>query len=55
VRIQLCSTLANFCLVIVGTFAQALSGSGPAVGIVGAIIVWRFIMGIGIGGDVSYS
>ncbi|KAF8753383.1 Phosphate [Rhizoctonia solani] len=31
--------------------AQALSGSGPAVGIVGAIIVWRFIMGVRYGGD----
>ncbi|CAE6373390.1 unnamed protein product [Rhizoctonia solani] len=42
-------------IIIVGTFAQALSGSGPAVGIVGAIIVWRFIMGIGIGGDYPLS
>ncbi|QRW18214.1 Sugar (and other) transporter [Rhizoctonia solani] len=27
----------------------------PAVGIVGAIIVWRFIMGVGIGGDYPLS
>ncbi|ELU40981.1 inorganic phosphate transporter [Rhizoctonia solani AG-1 IA] len=42
-------------IIIVGTFAQALSGSGPAVSILGAIIVWRFIMGIGIGGDYPLS
>ncbi|CUA68526.1 Repressible high-affinity phosphate permease [Neurospora crassa OR74A] [Rhizoctonia solani] len=42
-------------IIIAGTFAQALSGSGPAVGIIGALIVWRFIMGVGIGGDYPLS
>ncbi|QRV90022.1 Sugar (and other) transporter [Ceratobasidium sp. AG-Ba] len=42
-------------IIIGGTFAQALSGHGPAVGIIGALIVWRFIMGVGIGGDYPLS
>ncbi|EIW84099.1 MFS general substrate transporter [Coniophora puteana RWD-64-598 SS2] len=33
------------------TFCQALAGSAPSVGIVGVIIVYRFIMGVGVGGD----
>ncbi|KAG8742392.1 Inorganic phosphate transporter pho84 [Ceratobasidium sp. 414] len=41
--------------IIVGTFAQAISGPGPTVGIIGTLIVWRFIMGIGIGGDYPLS
>jgi len=39
----------------VGTFAQALSGSAHAVNIFGVLIVWRFLMGIGIGGDYPLS
>lgn len=42
-------------IIIVATFAQALSGQGPAVHIIGVLIVWRFIMGIGIGGDYPLS
>ncbi|KAF9223533.1 phosphate permease [Gyrodon lividus] len=42
-------------IMIIATFAQALSGSAPAVSIVGVLIVWRFIMGIGIGGDYPLS
>ncbi|KAH9945214.1 phosphate transporter [Epithele typhae] len=42
-------------LIIIATFGQALSGQGPAVGIIGVLVVWRFIMGIGIGGDYPLS
>lgn len=42
-------------IIIVATFAQALSGSGPGVGIIGALIVWRFLLGVGIGGDYPLS
>ncbi|KAF9046818.1 phosphate transporter [Hymenopellis radicata] len=42
-------------IIILGTFGQALSGSGFAVNIIGVLIVWRFIMGVGIGGDYPLS
>ncbi|KAJ7191203.1 phosphate permease [Mycena pura] len=42
-------------IIIVGTFAQALSGGGHAVSIIGVLVVWRFLMGIGIGGDYPLS
>jgi PHS family inorganic phosphate transporter-like MFS transporter len=34
-------------VIIVATLAQALSGPGPATDIVGLLIFWRVIMGIG--------
>ncbi|KAH0586925.1 hypothetical protein H2248_005759 [Termitomyces sp. 'cryptogamus'] len=45
-------------IIIVATFAQSLSGSGRRggpVGTIGVLIVWRFLMGIGIGGDYPLS
>ncbi|KAJ7352612.1 phosphate permease [Mycena albidolilacea] len=42
-------------IIIVGTFAQALSAGNHAVSIVGVLVVWRFLMGIGIGGDYPLS
>ncbi|KAF8214231.1 phosphate transporter [Mycena galopus ATCC 62051] len=42
-------------IIIISTFAQALSAGNHAVSIVGVLIVWRFIMGIGIGGDYPLS
>ncbi|KAG6819337.1 hypothetical protein H0H93_012782 [Arthromyces matolae] len=42
-------------IIIVGTFAQALSTGGHAVTIIGVLVVWRFLMGIGIGGDYPLS
>ncbi|KAL4074946.1 major facilitator superfamily domain-containing protein [Scleroderma yunnanense] len=42
-------------IMIVATFSQALSGQSPAVGIIGALIFWRFVMGVGIGGDYPLS
>ena len=40
---------------IIATFGQALSGAGHAVNIIGVLVVWRFIMGVGIGGDYPLS
>jgi len=42
-------------IIIVGTFAQTVSGGGHAVSIIGVLVVWRFLMGIGIGGDYPLS
>jgi PHS family inorganic phosphate transporter-like MFS transporter len=42
-------------IIIVGTFAQALSGTAEAVKIIGVLVVWRFIAGVGIGGDYPLS
>lgn len=42
-------------VMIVATFAQALTGSAASVNIFGALITWRVIMGIGIGGDYPLS
>ena len=42
-------------LIIFATLAQALSSSSPAISVVGLIIFWRVLMGIGIGGDYPLS
>lgn len=42
-------------IIITSTFAQAMAGSGPAVNIIGVLTLWRFIMGVGIGGDYPLS
>jgi PHS family inorganic phosphate transporter-like MFS transporter len=42
-------------IMIIATFAQALSGNAHAVNIIGVLVVWRFIMGVGIGGDYPLS
>ncbi|KAE9403637.1 phosphate permease [Gymnopus androsaceus JB14] len=42
-------------IIIFTTFAQALSANGPSVSIIGALVLWRFLMGIGIGGDYPLS
>jgi len=42
-------------IIIIATFGQALAGHGFAVNIFGVLIVWRFLMGIGIGGDYPLS
>jgi len=42
-------------IIIVATFGQAISGGGPTVSIIGALICWRFLMGVGIGGDYPLS
>jgi len=40
---------------IIATFAQAVAGGGPYLSIVGILIFWRIIMGIGVGGDYPLS
>jgi PHS family inorganic phosphate transporter-like MFS transporter len=42
-------------LIIFATLAQALSSDSRAISIVGIIIFWRVLMGIGIGGDYPLS
>lgn len=42
-------------IIIIGCFGQCLAGDAPSVNIVGTIIIWRFVMGIGIGGDYPLS
>ncbi len=42
-------------LIIFATLAQALSSNSPSISIVGIIIFWRVLMGIGIGGDYPLS
>jgi PHS family inorganic phosphate transporter-like MFS transporter len=42
-------------IIIMATLAQALSSDSPAMSIVGILIFWRVIMGIGIGGDYPLS
>lgn len=39
-------------LIIFATLAQALSSNSPSINIVGIIIFWRVLMGIGIGGGM---
>jgi MFS transporter, PHS family, inorganic phosphate transporter len=42
-------------LIIFATLGQALSSNSPGVTIVGVIIFWRVLMGVGIGGDYPLS
>ena len=42
-------------IIVTCTFGQAIAGSGPTVHIIGVITLWRFVMGIGIGGDYPLS
>lgn len=38
-------------IILTSTFAQVLAGTGPGFNIISVLIVWRFIMGVGLGGD----
>ncbi|KAI0034207.1 major facilitator superfamily domain-containing protein [Vararia minispora EC-137] len=42
-------------MMVISTFAQAMAGQGPAVNIIGVITAWRFLLGIGVGGDYPLS
>ncbi|KAG9007798.1 Inorganic phosphate transporter pho84 [Tulasnella sp. JGI-2019a] len=42
-------------LILVATFGQTVAGHGPGVNIFGVLILWRFLMGVGIGGDYPLS
>ena len=37
-------------IIIVATFGQAVAGEAHAVNVLGVIVVWRGLIGIGIGG-----
>ncbi|KAH9902611.1 inorganic phosphate transporter [Cubamyces lactineus] len=42
-------------IILIATFGQAMCAPSIAVSVVGVIIFWRFIMGLGIGGDYPIS
>nr|AKO22758.1 phosphate transporter [Rhizopogon luteolus] len=42
-------------IMIIATFGQAISGSGGVISVIGALVCWRFMMGVGIGGDYPLS
>ncbi|GAA5833751.1 hypothetical protein JCM9279_001614 [Rhodotorula babjevae] len=42
-------------VIIIATVGQAVAGHAPAISIIGVLVFWRFIMGIGIGGDYPLS
>ncbi|KAG8772536.1 Inorganic phosphate transporter pho84 [Ceratobasidium sp. 428] len=42
-------------IIVTGTIGQALSSGGHAIHIIDVLILWRFIMGVGIGGDYPLS
>ncbi|KAG0004390.1 Inorganic phosphate transporter pho84 [Entomortierella chlamydospora] len=42
-------------IIIVATLGQALSGNGETLSISAALIIWRVIVGVGIGGDYPLS
>ena len=42
-------------IIIVGTLGQAVAGQAPGISIYGVIIAYRFVMGVGIGGDYPLS
>ena len=42
-------------IIIFATVAQALTSSSPAMSVVGLLIFWRVLMGVGIGGDYPLS
>jgi len=42
-------------IIIIGTLGQTLAGQAHGVNIFNVLIVWRFIMGVGIGGDYPLS
>jgi PHS family inorganic phosphate transporter-like MFS transporter len=42
-------------VIIIATLAQSLSSESPSMHIVGILVFWRVIMGIGIGGDYPLS
>ena len=42
-------------IILLGTFGQSISGAGPALSVLGPLIFWRVVMGVGIGGDYPLS
>lgn len=41
-------------IIIIATFAQALSGDGKAVHIIGTLVVWRFLVSFPISIQSAY-
>uniref|UniRef100_A0A0W0F328 Major facilitator superfamily (MFS) profile domain-containing protein n=1 Tax=Moniliophthora roreri TaxID=221103 RepID=A0A0W0F328_MONRR len=46
---------AELLIIVVATLGQAVSGQAKAINIIGVLIMWRFLGGIGIGGDYPSS
>lgn len=42
-------------IILAATLAQSLTASSTALSLVGVMVFWRFMMGIGIGGDYPLS
>jgi len=42
-------------IITIATFGQAVSGQAAAVNIISVLVLWRFLMGVGIGGDYPLS
>ncbi|PIL29813.1 MFS general substrate transporter [Ganoderma sinense ZZ0214-1] len=42
-------------LIIVASFGQAMCGQAQAANIIGVLVVWRVVLGVGIGGDYPLS
>lgn len=42
-------------IILAATLAQCLSASSTALSVVGVLVFWRVVMGIGIGGDYPLS
>ncbi|KDE09185.1 hypothetical protein MVLG_00507 [Microbotryum lychnidis-dioicae p1A1 Lamole] len=42
-------------VIIIATVGQAVAGRGPGISLLGVLIFWRVLMGIGIGGDYPLS
>ncbi|KAK7051017.1 hypothetical protein VNI00_005129 [Paramarasmius palmivorus] len=46
---------AELLIIVVTTLGQAVSGEARAINIIGVLIMWRFLGGIGVGGDYPSS
>ncbi|KAL4263196.1 MFS transporter superfamily protein [Pleurotus pulmonarius] len=42
-------------IMIITTFGQTLAGGGPSLNFFGVLIFWRFLLGVGVGGDYPLS
>ncbi|KAK4054451.1 hypothetical protein OIV83_000945 [Microbotryomycetes sp. JL201] len=42
-------------IIIIATIGQAVSGAAPAITLIGVLVFWRALMGVGIGGDYPLS
>jgi PHS family inorganic phosphate transporter-like MFS transporter len=40
-------------IIIIGTFAQALSGDGKVVHIIGVLVVWRFLVSLHLSSNIN--